>query len=127
LNFPNQRDLLVLAKLNHRLLTFVVLCVIGVALLSGRGLGLRQWSERFYPRATVRLPARDAAPVPSKRILFLVTSQEDFSDLRQCPAGAVEIAAEFAAAPRPCRTPFEFPAVLFAKPRAYILQSALNL
>jgi len=104
-----------------------VLFGLGLALLSGRAFGLRHWSERSDPSAAVRLPARHETPARSKRIIFFAAPQEDLSDLRRDPAGAVEIAVEFTGAPPRCRASCEFPAAPFSRPRAYILQSALNL
>jgi hypothetical protein len=128
LNFANQHDLLLVAKLSKRPLTFHVLCVLGLTLLSGRAFALRQFSERFRAGATVRVPARDAGPVQSgKRILLLATPAEALSNLEQSPENPVEFALSPSETPRRSRTLFEFPTTLFSKPRAYIFQSALNL
>jgi hypothetical protein len=128
LNFVNQRDLLLVAKLSKRPLIFFVLCVLGLALLSGRAFALRQFSERFRAGATVRAPVRDAAPAQSgKRMLLLATPAEDLSNLEQSPENPMELALFPPETPRRSRIAAEFPTPLFSKPRAYIFQSALNL
>jgi hypothetical protein len=128
LNFVNQRDLLLVTNLSKRPLTFFVLCVLGLTLLSGRALALRQFTERFRAGATVRVPVRDAAPTQSgKRIPLLATPAEDLSNLDQSPENAMEFALFPSDAPRRSRIRSEFPTPFFSKPRAYIFQSALNL
>src|SRR5262245_10686920 len=127
LNSSAQLGLIILAKLNKRLATTLILCLLGVAILSNRFYGLRQFTVRLNPNASVQLPVDNATPgQPVRRAFLIAVPNEGGSDLQQL-ARALEIRPEPAGAFSDSHVPFRFQTVPSSRLPSYILQSALNL
>ena len=128
LSLSAQRDLLVVAKLSKRLTTTLILCLLGLAILSNRVFMLRQVTVRLNQNTGFHLPIDDTTPFQGGKRTFLVAvANEDVSDLLQLPRDAVGIKTDPGCAPRYSRIPFEFQTDLSSRPPTYILQCALNL
>jgi hypothetical protein len=128
LNFSAQRGLLVSAKLSKRLATPLILCLLGLAILSNRFFVLRQFTVRFNQNASFHLPIDNTTQSQAgKRTFLIAIPNEGVSDLQHLPRDAIGIKTDPGDAPRDSRVLFEFQTDLSSRPPAYILQSALNL
>ena len=128
LNFSAQPDLIILAKLSKRLATSLILCLLGLAILSNRFFILRQFTVRFNQNASFKLPVGNTAPAQADRRAFLIAiPNEGASDLQQLARDVSEIRPEPVGALRDSRVPFRFQTVSSSRLPSYILQSALNL
>ena len=128
LNFSAQRDLLVLAKLSKKLATSLILCLLGVAILSNRVFVLRQFTVRLNQNASFHLPIDNTTPSQAGKRTFLVAiPNEGVSDLQQLPRDAIGNKTDPGGAPRDSWVLFKFQTDLSSGPPTYILQSALNL
>jgi hypothetical protein len=128
LSFSRPRDLLDLAQLNKRLSTPVLLCLLGLAVLSNRVFVLRQFTARIDQNSSFHLPIHDAVPSHAdKRTFLLAISNEGLSELQQLPRGAIGIEPDPEGALRDYRVLSKSKTDLSSRPPAYILQSALNL
>jgi hypothetical protein len=128
LNFSAQRDLLVLAKLSKKLATPLILCLLGVAILSNRVFVLRQFTVRLNQNASFHLPIDNTTPSQAgKRTFLIAIPNEGVSDLQQLPRDAGGIKTDPGGAPRDSWVLFKFQTDLSSGSPTYILQSALNL
>jgi hypothetical protein len=128
LNFSAQRDLLVLAKLSKKLAASLILCLLGVAILSNRVFVLRQFTVRLNQNASFHLPIDNTTPSQAgKRTFLIAIPNEGVSDLQQLPRDAIGIKTVPGGAQRNFRVLFEFQTDLSSRPPTYILQSSLNL
>jgi hypothetical protein len=113
--------------LNKRL-TPLILCLLGLAILSNRFFVLRQFTARLNQNATFHLASHNTTPPQTgKGTFFLATLNEDASDLQQLPRDAIGIKTVPGGAQRHFRVLFEFQTDLSSRPPTYILQSSLNL
>src|SRR6266498_5747001 len=128
LSFSVQRGLLVSAKLSKRLSTPLILCLLGLAILSNRVFVLRQFTVRLNQNASFHLPIDNTTPSQAGKRTFLVAiPNEGVSDLQQLPRDAIGIKTDPGGAPRDSWVLFKFQTDLSSGPPTYILQSALNL
>jgi len=113
--------------LNKRLATTLILCLLGVAILSNRFFGLRQFTVRLNQNASIQLPVDNTTPgQPNKRAFLIALPNEGIADLQQL-ARAIEIRPDSAIALSASRVSLKFQIVSFPRLPNYILQSALNL
>jgi hypothetical protein len=128
LSLSAQRGLLVSAKLSKRLATPLILCLLGLAILSNRFFVLRQFTVRFNQNASFHLPIDNTTPSQAgKRTFLIAIPNEGVSDLQHLPRDAIGIKTDPGGAPRDSRVLFKFQTDLSSDPPTYILQSALNL
>jgi len=128
LNFSVQRDLFVLAKLSKKLATPLILCLLGVAILSNRFFVLRQFTVRLNQNASFYLPIDNTTQSQAgKRTFLIAIPNEGVSDLQHLPRDASGIKTDPGGAPRDSPVLFKFQTDLSSGPPTYILQSALNL
>jgi len=101
--------------------------VLGVAILSNRFFGLRQFTVRLNQNVNFQLPADNTTPgQPVRRAFMIAVPNEDGSGLQQL-ARALEIRPEPAGTFSDSHVPFRFQTVPSSRLPSYILQSALNL
>jgi hypothetical protein len=113
--------------LDRRLVTTLVLCLLGVAILSNRFFGLRQFAVRFNQNVSFQLPVDNTTPVQSHKRAFLIAlPNEGIADLQQL-ARAIEIRPDSAIALSDSGVSLKFQIVPSPRLPSYILQSALNL
>jgi len=116
-----------LAKLSQTSVTFIILCFLGLALLSNRLFVLRQLRASSNHNATFDLPVDTRSPSPSgKRIFLIATPNEGLSDLQQLSQDHIGNKTH-PKSRQDSRDLFAFQNVLSSGPPAYIFQSALNL
>jgi hypothetical protein len=128
LSLSAQRGLLVIAKLSKKLATSLILCLLGLAILSNRFFVLRQFTVRLNQNASFHLPIDNTTPSQAGKRTFLVAiPNEGVSDLQQLPRDAIGIKTDPEVAPRDFRVLCKFQTDLSSRPPTYILQSALNL
>lgn len=128
LYFSAQPGLIILAKLSKRLTTSLILCLLGLAILSNRFFILRQFTVRFNQSASFQQPVDNPARAQSGRRAFLIAiPNEGASDLQQLARDASEIGPGPAGALRHSLVPSRFQTVSSSRLPSYILQSALNL
>src|SRR5262245_44343715 len=127
LNSSAQLGLIILAKLNRRLATTLFLCVLGVAILSNRFFGLRQFTVRLNQNVSFQLPVDNTIPVQSdKRAFLIAVPNEGIADLQQL-ARAIETGPDSASALSHSLVSLKFQILPSPRLPSYILQSALNL
>jgi hypothetical protein len=127
LNSSAQPGLIKLAKLNKRLATTLILCLLGVAILSNRFFSLRQFTVRLNQNVSFQLPVDSATPAqPDRKAFLIAVPNESVSDLQQL-ARDIEIRPNPASTFRDSRVPSRFQTVPSSRLPSYILQSALNL
>jgi hypothetical protein len=119
---------MVLAKLSKKLATSLIVCLLGLAILSNRFLVLRQFTVKLNPNASLHLPIDNPTRSQAgKRTFLIAISNEGISDLQQLPRAAIVIKTDPGGASRDSRVPFKFQTDISPSPPTYILQSALNL
>jgi hypothetical protein len=113
---------------NRRLATSLILCFLGVAILSNRFFILRQFAVRPNQNASFQLPVDNTAPAQAdRRAILIAIPNEGVSDLQQLTRDAIEIRPDPAGALEDSRVPVRFQTVSSSRLPSYILQSALNL
>jgi hypothetical protein len=128
LSLSAQRGLLVLTKLSKKLATSLILCLLGLAILSNRFFVLRQFTVRLNQNASFHLPIDNTTPSQAgKRTFLIAMPNEGVSDVQQLPRDAIGKKTDPEVATRDFRVLSKFETDLFSRPPAYILQSALNL
>jgi hypothetical protein len=128
LSLSAQRGLMALAKLIKRLATPLILCLLGLAILSNRFFVLRQFTVRLNQNASFHLPIDSTIPSQAgKRTFVIAIPNEGVSDLQQLPRDAIGNKTDPGVAPRDSWVLFKFQTDLSSRPPTYILQSALNL
>jgi hypothetical protein len=127
LNSSALLGLMSLGKLNKRLATSLILCLLGVAILSNRFFSLRQFTVRLNQNVSFQLTRDNTTPAqPDRRAFLIAVLNEGVSDLQQL-ARDIEIRPAPAGALSDSRVPFGFQTVSSSRLPSYILQSALNL
>jgi hypothetical protein len=126
LSLSAQRGLIILAKLSKRLTTSLILCLLGVAILSNRFFVLRQFTVQLNQNASFNLPIHNTGS-SDKRTLYLAIPNESGSDLQQFPQDVIGINSDPESTHRDARVLSKFQTDLFSSPPTYIIQSALNL
>lgn len=127
LNCSARLGLIILAKLNKRLATALILCLLGVAILSNRFFSLRQFAVRFNQNVSFQLPVDSATPAqPDRRVFLIAVPNEGVSDLQQL-AQDIEIRPDPLGTFSDSCVPLRFQTVPSSRLPSYILQSALNL
>jgi hypothetical protein len=128
LSFSAHGDLIILAKLTKKLATSLILCVVGLAVLSNRLFILRQFMVRLDQSASFHLPIESTGPAQSNKTTFAVAiASEGVSELQQPPRNGIEIKTDPGDELRGSRIPFHIQTDLSSTPPPYILQSVLNL
>jgi hypothetical protein len=116
------------SELSKKLATSLILCLLGLAILSNRFFVLRQFTGRLNQNASFHLPIDNTTPSQAgKRTFLIAISNEGISDLQQLPRGAIVIKTDPEGASRDSRVPFKFQTKPSSSSPTYILQSALNL
>jgi len=114
--------------LSKKLATPLILCLLGLAILSNRVFVLRQFTARLNQNASFHLPIDNTTPSQAgKRTFLIAIPNEGVSDLQQLARDTIGIKTDSGGAPRDSRVLFKFETELSPRPPAYILQSALNL
>src|SRR5262245_29115849 len=127
LNSSAQLGLIILAKLNRRLATTLILCLLGVAILSNRFFGLRHFTVRLNQNVSFQLLVDSTTPAqPDRRAFLIAVPNEAVSDLQQL-ARDIEVRPDPVATLSDSRVPLRFQTVPSSRLPSYILQSALNL
>jgi hypothetical protein len=123
-----QFDLINLPKLSKKLATYLILCLLGLAISSNRSFLLRQIPHPLTQNASFHLPVDDTKQFPAgKRALLIAVADETVSDLFQVSQDSVAIETDLRSALSASRLPAKFQTPLSSRPPVYILQSALNL
>ena len=115
-------------KLSKKLATPLILCLLGLAILSNRFYVLRQFTVRLNQNASFHLPIDSTTPSQAGKGTFLIAMpNEGVSDLQQHPRDAIGIKTDPGGASRDSRVLSKLQTDLSSSPPTYILQSALNL
>lgn len=123
-----QFDLINLPKLSKKLATYLILCLLGLAISSNRLFLSRQFTHPLTQNASFHLPVDDTEQRPAgKRTLLIAVADETVSDLFQGSQHFVAIETDLRSALSDSRLPSKFQTPLSSRPAVYILQSALNL
>jgi hypothetical protein len=114
--------------LSKRLATSLILCLLGLAILSNRVFILRQFTVRLNQNASFQLPVDTTTPTQAdRRALLIAIPNEGISDLQQLARNAIEIRPDPAGPLSHSHVPFRFHTGFSPKLPSYIFQSALNL
>ena len=119
--------LIILAKLSRTLVTSVLLCFVGLTILSNRVFVLRQLRASPNHSAAFDLSVDTGnASHSGKRLFLIATPNEGLSDLQQLSRDHIGNKTH-PGSPQDSRDYFAFPNLLSASSPVYIFQSALNL
>jgi hypothetical protein len=114
--------------LSKKVATFLVLCLVGLAVLSNRFFMLRQFTVRLNQNVSFHLPIESSGPAQAgKTTLGVALTNEGVSELQPPPRDAVEIKTDPRDELRGSRIVANLPTDFSSRPPAYILQSVLNL
>ena len=119
---------LVLVKLSKRIITPLILCLLGLGILSNRILSLRQLALRINQNASFHLPVDNATPSRANgRTYLLALPNEGVADLPHVPRHAIEIKTDPPFLAGYSLVHLRFQGDPPARPSLYLLESALNL
>jgi len=114
--------------LNKKLATHILLCFLGVALLSNRFFLLQQSRFQLDHNASLHLPLdNDEQPQEGRKTLLVALPNEGVTDLHEPALDAAQIVTDSGNALQGSRFLLALQILRSSPPPAYILQSALNL
>jgi hypothetical protein len=111
-----------------KLATSIVLCLLGLAILSNRYLALRQFRLPLDQDVSFHLPVDTSRQSqPGRRTLLIATPNEGVSDPQLLSQDYLEIKKDAGGPLQDSPGLFRLQTHLASRPPTYILQSVLNL